>query len=35
MNRSLKRDVELDTPGFHKTKEKVYSVPPDRFMPKD
>ncbi len=34
MDRSLKRDVELDTPGAHKSTEKVYSVPPDKFMPR-
>lgn len=33
-DRSLKRDVELDTPGAHKTAEKVYSEAPDKYYPK-
>jgi alkylation response protein AidB-like acyl-CoA dehydrogenase len=33
-DRSLKRDVELDTPGAHKTIEKVYSEEPDKYYPK-
>ncbi|MFW9793410.1 MAG: acyl-CoA dehydrogenase family protein [Candidatus Thorarchaeota archaeon] len=33
-DRSLKRDVELDTPGAHKTTEKVYSEEPDKYLPK-
>ncbi len=32
-DRSLKRDVELDTPGAHKTKEKVYSEDPMKYHP--
>lgn len=32
-DRSLKRDVELDTPGAHKTKEKVYSEDPEKYYP--
>jgi alkylation response protein AidB-like acyl-CoA dehydrogenase len=33
-NRSEKRDVELDTPGAHKTEEKVYSEDPKKHYPK-
>ncbi|UCE11473.1 MAG: acyl-CoA/acyl-ACP dehydrogenase [Candidatus Thorarchaeota archaeon] len=33
-DRSLKRDVELDTPGAHKTIEKVYSEDPAKYYPK-
>jgi acyl-CoA dehydrogenase len=33
-DRSQKRDVELDTPGAHKTVEKVYSEDPRRHYPK-
>jgi alkylation response protein AidB-like acyl-CoA dehydrogenase len=33
-DRLLKRDVELDTPGAHKTVEKVYSEEPDKYYPK-
>ncbi len=33
-DRSSKRDVELDTPGAHKTQEKVYSQGPDMYRPK-
>ncbi|MGD9396831.1 MAG: acyl-CoA dehydrogenase family protein [Candidatus Thorarchaeota archaeon] len=33
-DRSLKRDVELDTPGAHKAVEKVYSEEPDKYYPK-
>lgn len=32
-DRSLKRDVELDTPGAHKTDEKVYAEAPDKYYP--
>ncbi|MFW9973854.1 MAG: acyl-CoA dehydrogenase family protein [Candidatus Thorarchaeota archaeon] len=32
-DRSLKRDIELDTPGAHKTKEKVYSEDPEKYYP--
>jgi alkylation response protein AidB-like acyl-CoA dehydrogenase len=32
-DRSLKRDVELDTPGAHKTVEKVYSEDPKKYYP--
>jgi acyl-CoA dehydrogenase len=32
-NRSEKRDVELDTPGAHKTDEKVYSEDPKKHYP--
>jgi alkylation response protein AidB-like acyl-CoA dehydrogenase len=32
-DRSLKRDVELDTPGAHKTEEKVYSEDPKKYYP--
>ncbi len=33
-DRSMKRDVELDTPGAEKTKEKVYSEDPRKYYPK-
>jgi acyl-CoA dehydrogenase len=33
-DRSEKRDVELDTPGAHKTEEKVYSEDPRKHYPK-
>ncbi|MHA2423794.1 MAG: acyl-CoA dehydrogenase family protein [Candidatus Thorarchaeota archaeon] len=33
-DRSSKRDVELDTPGAHKTEEKVYSEDPTKHYPK-
>ncbi len=33
-DRSSKRDVELDTPGAHKTQEKVYSQEPDMYRQK-
>lgn len=33
-DRSLKREVELDTPGAHKTAEKVYRENPDKYLPK-
>jgi alkylation response protein AidB-like acyl-CoA dehydrogenase len=33
-DRLLKRNVELDTPGAHKTVEKVYSEEPDKYYPK-
>jgi len=33
-DRSIKRDVELDTPGAHKTKEKVYTEDPKKHYPK-
>ncbi|MDH4212321.1 MAG: acyl-CoA/acyl-ACP dehydrogenase [Candidatus Thorarchaeota archaeon] len=33
-DRSEKRDVELDTPGAHKAKEKVYSEDPRKHYPK-
>jgi alkylation response protein AidB-like acyl-CoA dehydrogenase len=33
-DRSEKRDVELDTPGAHKTSEKVYSEDHDKYYPK-
>ena len=32
-DRSLKRDVELDTPGAHKTNEKVYTEDPRKHFP--
>jgi alkylation response protein AidB-like acyl-CoA dehydrogenase len=34
-DRSQKRDVELDTPGAHKTSEKVYSEDHDKYYPKE
>ncbi|MBN2229381.1 MAG: acyl-CoA/acyl-ACP dehydrogenase [Candidatus Thorarchaeota archaeon] len=34
-DRSLKRDVELDTPGAHKIQEKVYSEDPKKHFPKE
>ncbi len=33
-DKSAKRDVELDTPGAHKTQEKVYREEPDKYYPK-
>ena len=33
-DRSAKRDVELDTPGAHKTAEKVYTEDPRKHYPK-
>ncbi len=33
-DKSIKRDVELDTPGAHKIAEKVYSEKPDKYYPK-
>jgi hypothetical protein len=33
-DRSDKRDVELDTPGAHKTAEKVYTEDPKKHYPK-
>ena len=32
-DKSLKRDIELDTPGAHKTEEKVYSEDPKKYYP--
>jgi alkylation response protein AidB-like acyl-CoA dehydrogenase len=32
--RGIKRDVELDTPGAHKTVEKVYKVHSEKYHPK-
>ncbi|MCK4566546.1 MAG: acyl-CoA/acyl-ACP dehydrogenase [Candidatus Thorarchaeota archaeon] len=32
-DRSLKRDIELDTPGAHKTEEKVYAEDPKKYYP--
>jgi alkylation response protein AidB-like acyl-CoA dehydrogenase len=32
-DRSLKRNVELDTPGAHKTTEKVYTEDPKKYYP--
>ncbi|KXH70517.1 MAG: acyl-CoA dehydrogenase [Candidatus Thorarchaeota archaeon SMTZ-45] len=32
-DRSLKRDVELDTPGAYKTDEKVYTEAPNKYYP--
>jgi alkylation response protein AidB-like acyl-CoA dehydrogenase len=34
-DRSLKRDVEMDTPGAHKTVEKVYTEDPKKHYPKE
>ncbi len=34
LDRTLKRDIELDTPGAHKTEEKVYSEDPAKYYPK-
>jgi acyl-CoA dehydrogenase len=34
-DRSKKRDVELDTPGAHKTNEKVYREDHDKYYPKE
>jgi acyl-CoA dehydrogenase len=31
---ALKRDIELDTPGAHKTEEKVFSEDPAKYYPK-
>jgi alkylation response protein AidB-like acyl-CoA dehydrogenase len=33
-DKSTKRDVELDTPGAHKSEEKVYREEPDKYYPK-
>ncbi|TXT53853.1 MAG: Acyl-CoA dehydrogenase [Candidatus Thorarchaeota archaeon] len=33
-DRSNQRDVELDTPGAHKTEEKVYREESDKYLPK-
>ncbi len=33
MDKSLKRDVELDTPGAHKTAEKVFKEDPLKYRP--
>jgi alkylation response protein AidB-like acyl-CoA dehydrogenase len=33
-DKGLKRDIELDTPGAHKTVEKVYSEDPAKYYPK-
>jgi alkylation response protein AidB-like acyl-CoA dehydrogenase len=33
-DKSAKRDVELDTPGAHKTEEKVFREEPDKYYPK-
>ena len=30
-DRSSKRDIELDTPGAHKTEEKVFSEDPEKY----
>ena len=30
-DRTLKRDIELDTPGAHKTSEKVFTEDPDKY----
>ncbi|MFW9834253.1 MAG: acyl-CoA dehydrogenase family protein [Candidatus Thorarchaeota archaeon] len=32
-DKTLKRDVELDTPGAHKTDEKVYTEDPKKYYP--
>jgi len=32
-DRTMKRDIELDTPGAHKTKEKVYTEDPKKYYP--
>ena len=32
-DKSLKRDIELDTPGAHKTEEKVYTEDPKKYYP--
>ena len=32
-DRTLKRDIELDTPGAHKTEEKVYTEDPKKYYP--
>ncbi len=33
-DKSLKRNIELDTPGAHKTVEKVYKEDPNKYRPK-
>jgi hypothetical protein len=32
-DKNLKRNVEIDTPGAHKTEEKVYKADPDKYKP--
>ena len=32
-DKTLKREIELDTPGAHKTEEKVYSEDPKKYYP--
>jgi len=32
-DKALKRDIELDTPGAHKTEEKVYTEDPKKYYP--
>jgi alkylation response protein AidB-like acyl-CoA dehydrogenase len=32
-DKGLKRDIELDTPGAHKTEEKVYTEDPKKYYP--
>jgi hypothetical protein len=32
-DKTLKRDIELDTPGAHKTGEKVYTEDPKKYYP--
>ncbi|MHA1137874.1 MAG: acyl-CoA dehydrogenase family protein [Candidatus Thorarchaeota archaeon] len=32
-DKTLKRDIELDTPGAHKTEEKVYTEDPKKYYP--
>jgi acyl-CoA dehydrogenase len=32
-DRTLKRDIELDTPGAHKTEEKIYTEDPKKYYP--
>jgi alkylation response protein AidB-like acyl-CoA dehydrogenase len=34
LDRTLKRDIELDTPGAHKAEEKVYTEDPTKYYPK-
>lgn len=34
LDRALKRNIELDTPGAHKTEEKVFSEDPAKYYPK-
>jgi hypothetical protein len=34
-DRGAKRDVELDTPGAHKTAEKVFTEAADKYYPQD